>query len=132
MIIFGVIVTFAILFWLYNKKEHFMKLDKNKKKGSCIMLDAEKYPMLMLFLTDSDGKITVAIFDKNGRDFIGNPTRVELDNDLTNNPNIYDFDSMSLQQFISAFGKDLERMKIDSKKLYYKHKEFAASQLKNR
>lgn len=73
-------------------------------------------------------EITIGIFDKHFTDYIGNPTHEELQKQL-NDPNVYEFDHMTKQEFLSKFGKKLEDDNVDPLNLYYKYKGFGINQL---
>lgn len=125
-IIFGLLVLFVIIYYFYFKNGNSFKTIN--KKGMYVLVDNKKYPNLMIFLTEADDKITVGIFDKNFTDYIGNPTREELQKQL-DDPNVYEFDHMTKQEFVSKFGKDLGDDNVDPLKLYYKYKGFGINQM---
>lgn len=122
IIIMFVVAYFAKLYLFGNK--NILANTKNLTKGSRIIV-LDGYPNLMLFLTIND-KLGVGIFDKDFKDYVGNPTKEELVKQLNQN-NVYDFDKMNVKDFVKQFGKKLGDDKATE--LYYKYRSFSIGQL---
>lgn len=121
------VVAFCVKSYFFATSEIFYD---TYMKGSRIMVDdIDHYPCLFLFITNKkNNELVAGVFDKDFHDYVGNPSRQELLDQL-NLPNVYNFDEMNEDEFVQKFGDKLIENNKNPKEVYYHYRMFSIGQL---
>lgn len=121
VIVILIVVALFMYFGGYFNKLSSLSGIPNVKGSYIVMDDNDKtYPNLMIVLSNKK-VITAGIFDKDFKDYVGNPTYEQLQVQLAE-PNVFNFDEMTENEFIKKFGSIHEE-------LYLKYRAFSIGQM---